>query len=151
MLLVSVCTAAVVLGGARADSPPLPDYLHAYGTVQASGLNIVPDVQPVIAFVHGRACGMGETLLAPPGDGTRASDVGKTAYVVDIEADDLPAATGPACGRANDPVLLYFPASHRVALQQPLFAAGARRTDVDLAAPLQYQLLSPLLAADGIP
>lgn len=151
ILLASVCAGAAVMASAAADSPPIPDYFRAYGTAQSSGVNIFPEVQPVIAFANGRVCGAGSTSLVAAAEGTPASDVGKTAYVVDVQSDhgSVPAARG--CGHANDPVLLYFPASQRVAIQRPLFAFGAARTNVELAAPLQFQLRSPQLASDGVP
>ncbi|WP_322797005.1 hypothetical protein [Tepidiforma sp.] len=150
--LAAVAAAAFCIPvGARAQpaSPGPPDFAWPYGIVRLDGANIEPPIQPVIALVNGRACGSDLTRIAEPGPGTPPTDVGRTAYVVDVLADGQAPGQRPGCGVPGLPILLYFPALGRFALQQPTFAPGPQRLDLDLGPGLPYRLASPVVASDG--
>ena len=143
---------ACTVFGARSalsQSPSPPDFFWPYGTVQAGGSNIEPAQQTVIGLVNGRACGDATTLVAPPGPGVPAGDVGKTVYVVDVLADGFNLGQRPGCGHPGDTVYLYFVGSHRLAAQQAFFTAGGQRFDVQLGPELAFRLTAPVLASDG--
>ena len=144
LLLLGVMPASL----AAADSPPAPDFYWPYGKVQIFGANLSPSVQPVIAFVNGKACGAAEVRVAPQADGTPIGDVGRTVYVINVLADGTAIGQRPGCGRAGDPVMLYFPKTG-IALQQPLFKQGGQRVDTDIGIRTIYRLQAPLMAADG--
>ena len=131
---------------ATADAPPQPTFFWPYGKALSGGSNLVPAVQPVIAFVNGIACGSDTTLVATPGEGTPASDVGKTVYAIDVAADGTAVGERAGCGHAGDPVMLYFPQSG-MAVQQPSFHQGPQRADLDLV-PMGFRLRAPMLASD---
>lgn len=133
---------------ASADGPPAPDFYWPYGKVQVFGANLGPPVQPVIAFVNGRACGSAMVSVAQQAEGTPAGDVGRTVYVVDVLADGPGIGQRPGCGRPGDLVTLYFPRTG-VALQQPLFKQGGQRVDLDIGTRTIYHLPAPLMASDG--
>ena len=133
---------------AVADSPPTPDFYWPYGKVQIFGGNLSPSVQPVIAFVNGKACGTAMVSVAPPADGTPIGDVGRTVYVIDVLADGTGIGQRPGCGRTGDPVTLYFPKSG-IAVQQPLFKQGGQRVDLDIGVQTIYRLQAPFMASDG--
>lgn len=152
--LLAALLASSLLGGAAltsvlADSPPAPDFFWPYGRVQLNGTNISPEVQPVIAFVNGKACGFAQTQVAQPVPDTPPGDIGKTVYVVDVLADGNAQGERPGCGHTGDAVVLYFPLIHRIAGQQPSFRQGGLRVDLDLGPALSYQLSAPMLAGDG--
>lgn len=148
-VLASFLLGGALLSGAMADSPPVPDYSWPYGKALIDGANVTPEVQPVIAFVNGKVCATAQTFVATAAEGTPTNDVGRTVYVIDIPADGSGTGQRPGCGHANDPVILYFPASQRMGSQQPLFKQGGERVDLDLGVNLQYQLRAPQLAGDG--
>ncbi|MBA4181617.1 MAG: hypothetical protein C0506_13585 [Anaerolinea sp.] len=145
-----VCLSVVAGGapGASAQTPPAPSFYWPYGIVQIAGTNLTPPAQPVIAFVNGKACGSGATTVAAAAEGTPAGDVGKTVYVIDVLADGAATGERPGCGRAGDPVTLYFPQSG-VAAQQPLFKQGGQRVDLDITVQTGFRAALPALAADG--
>ncbi len=134
-----------------AQTPPQPDFAWPYGVVQAAGANLDPAEQPVLALLNGRVCGHATTEVAAAQDGTPASDVGKTVYVVDVLANGTESGHLPGCGTPGAPITLYFPVAGRVALQQPLFAQGGQRADLELGQPLVFRLQAPLLASDSTP
>jgi len=148
-LLVSAIGAVAVSGIATADSPPVPDFFWPYGLIQVNGADVSPQVQPLIAFVNGRACGIAQTQVATAADGTPASDVGHTVYVIDVLADGSGAGDRPGCGRPNQPVTLYLPQSGLVAAQQPLFQQGSERVDLNMSTHLVYHGASAAVASDG--
>jgi hypothetical protein len=144
-----LASAALGAGTAFGQNPPQPDFFWPYGKVQLAGSNIEPQQQTVIGLVNGRACGEATTLVAAPGPGVPAGDVGKTVYVVDVLADGSNAGQRPGCGHPGDLVHLYFVGSHRLAAQQAFFAAGGQRFDVELGPELSFRLTTPVLASDG--
>ncbi len=143
------CAAAGVTSALAID-PPQPDFFWPHGTVQLAGENVEPEVQPVIALVNGRACGEAETFVAQAGEGVPPGDVGKTVYVVNVLADGTSAGQRPGCGEAGELVSLYFVGSHRLALQQPQFAVGGLRVDLELGPELSFRMPLPMLAGDGV-
>jgi len=44
--------------------------------------------------------------------------------------------------------MLYFAGSRRIAVQEPAFAAGPRRVDVELGPELAYQAHGAMVASD---
>lgn len=140
----------VPFSGARAADPPQPDFFWPYGTVQVAGENLAPETQPVLALVNGKVCGEATTLIATPGPGVPPGDVGKTVYVIDVLADGGSTGQRAGCGNPGDSVMLYFPLSSRIALQQLSFFAGGQRADIELGVELQYRLQGPMLANDGL-
>jgi hypothetical protein len=138
-----------ILPGTAAN-PPQPDFFWPYGQVRLDGANIEPAVQPVIGLVNGRACGEATTKVAQAGTGVPPGDVDKTVYVVDVLADGSDPGHRPGCGRAGDPVQLYFPLARRIGVQAGLFVAGPQRLDVDLGPELQFRLQGPMVASDGV-
>lgn len=134
---------------ASADTPPFPDHFVSYGQALIGGSNVSPVQQPVIAAIDGNACGEGLTFLITAGPGTPGGDVGKTGYTVDVLPDGTGVGRRPGCGRTGKSIVLYFPVSHRVALQQPNFASGGARTDVDLGLALPYRAFAVNAGADG--
>ncbi|MEP7216687.1 MAG: hypothetical protein ABI782_10580 [Anaerolineaceae bacterium] len=147
-LVAFLVLVAVPVRVAFADSPPAPDFYWPYGKVQIFGGNLSPSVQPVIAFVNGKACGAAQVTVALPADGTPIGDVGRTVYVIDVLADGTGIGQRPGCGRAGDPVSLYFPKSG-VAVQRPLFKQGGERVDLDIGVQTIYHLRAPFMASDG--
>lgn len=143
-----VLLASAVAGPASAQAPGPPDFYWPYGIVQADGTNLVPAVQPVHAFVNGKLCGEGMTLIATAGDNTPAGDVGKTVYKIDVLADGARIDQRPGCGSEGDEVTLYFPELRRFASQRPDFHQGGERLDLTLAPGLQYRAIAPLTARD---
>ena len=150
VVLVSLFLASTAVPGALAQDPPQPDFFWPYGRVQLDGANIQPPQQTVIGIVNGRACGESTTLVATQAPGVPAGDIGKTVYVVDVLADGSGTGHRAGCGHPGDSVVLYFPAVHRLSQQQPLFAVGGQRVDVDLGPELVYRLQGPMLASDGV-
>ncbi|GIW18864.1 hypothetical protein [Tepidiforma sp.] len=152
MIFAGLLAAALSFpAGSGAQQPPgPPDFAWPYGIVQADGANLDPAVQPVIALVNGKACGDGVTQVAAAGPGTPASDVGKTVYVVDVLADGSGPGQRPGCGAPGLPIRLWFPVARRFALQEPLFAPGGQRADVDLGPALPFRLTAPQAASDGV-
>lgn len=148
MLLVSFSVALVPLLPVFAQQPPAPTFFWPYGKVQVAGTNLTPAVQPVIAFVNGRACGDDMTLVATAAPGTPAGDVGKTVYTINVLADGSGSGERAGCGHAGDSVLLYFPLTG-MAVQQPAFHQGPQRADVDIVQTMSYRLQAPMMAADG--
>jgi hypothetical protein len=151
-LLAGLLAAALCIpGAARGQEPPgPPDFAWPYGVVQADGANLDPAVQPVIALVNGRACGEDLTRVAAPGPGTPASDVGKTVYVVDVLADGSRPGQRPGCGTPGAGIRLWFPVARRFAVQEPVFAPGGQRVDVELGPALPFRMAAPLVASDGV-
>lgn len=155
-LVAGVLAAALVFvrGGdipAGAQDPPAPPlFAWPYGTVQADGGNLDPAVQPVIALVNGRACGDALTQVAAPGPNTPASDVGKTVYVVDVLPDGTRPGERPGCGAPGMAIRLWFPVAGRFALQEPVFAPGGQRVDVELGPVVPFRMAAPLVASDGV-
>lgn len=141
---------AAPVSGALAVDPPQPDFFWPYGIVQVDGANVSPELQPVLALVNGKVCGEATTLVATAGPGVPPGDVGKTVYVVDVLADGAATGQREGCGRPGDTVLLYFPASRRMAVQQLAFVSGGQRANVDLGAELQFRLQGPMVANDGV-
>lgn len=135
---------------AQADTPPSPDFFWPYGKALVSGTNLSPAVQTVIGLANGRACGVDQTLIAQAGTGTPADDVGKTVYVVNILADGTAAGQKIGCGKPGDPVIMYFPESHRVGSPQTVFQQGGLRVDLDLSTELSFRLNFPLASGDGV-
>lgn len=148
MLPASLLLALPVVSVAHADNPPAPDFYWPYGQARMGGASLNPSIQPIIAFVRGQSCGYAQTSVAVAGQNVPASDIGKTVYVVDISANGTSPGERPGCGQAGDPVLLYLPALHRTALQQPQFHQGNERVDLDFDNALPYQRYSPQLASD---
>ena len=144
VLLVGIISARP----AQAQTPPAPDFYWPFGKVQVFGGNLSPSVQPVIAFVNGKACGTAQVSVAPQADGTPLGDVGRTVYVIDVLADGTGIGQRPGCGRPGDVVTLYFPKSG-IALQRPLFRQGGQRVDLDIGIQTIYRLQAPMMAADG--
>ena len=114
------------------------------------GANLDPAEQQVIALVNGKACGESTTFVAEAGEGVPAADVGKTVYVVNVLADGPDAGQRSGCGVAGALITLYFPVSHRIALQQPQFVVGGQRADVELGPELAFRMPLPMLAGDGL-
>ncbi len=143
--------ALVFTAVSEAQEPPgPPDFAWPYGIVEADGANLDPAVQPVVALVNGKACGEGMTQVAAAGPGTPASDVGRTVYVVDVLADGSRPGQRPGCGSPGLPIRLWFPAVRRFALQEPSFAPGGQRVDVELGPVLPFRLSALLAASDGV-
>ena len=128
--------------------PPQPNFYLPYGIVQMDGENLTPDVQPVIAFVNGIACGSGMTKVATAGANTPASDVGKTVFVLEVMADGSNGGERPGCGKAGSVVTFYFPASG-VASPGGVFKQGPERLDVSIVKALVTAQAIPALAGDG--
>ena len=148
-MLVLAFVAFLGFRSAQAVNPPQPDFFWPYGRVLVDGQNAEPAEQTVIGLVRGSACGEAVTKVAEAAPGVPPEDVGATVYVVDILASGEAAGQRPGCGEPGDVVTLYFVGSHRIALQQPLFAAGSQRVDVDLGPELGYQLVGAMVADDG--
>lgn len=144
----------LVLAAAAAQTPPGPPVLPLtiYGQALASGQNLAPVDQKVVALVNGTPCGAATTAVAQPGPNTPADDVGKTVYVVDVLADGNGGGGNKAgCGKPGDPVTLYFPESGRLAASHPIWQSGeVRRENVDASRQLGNQLRVPLVTADGV-
>jgi hypothetical protein len=87
--------------------------------------------------------------VALPDDGTPQDDVGKTVYALDVLADGTDGGERIGCGRAIDPVALYFPLLHRFATPQPPFAAGTSRVDIELGTALPSQVRLAAVGSDG--
>ena len=149
-VLASLFLAVSAAGVARAVDPPQPDFFWPYGKVQVDGENVSPAVQRVIAIVNGQACGEATTLVAQAGPGVPAGDVGKTVYVVNVLAAGSNPGQRPGCGVTGNLVGLYFPDSHRFALQETVFVVGNHRFDVDLGPELTFRLVGPMVANDGL-
>ncbi len=148
-MLVLAFLAIVGFRTASAVDPPQPDFFWPYGRVSLDGQNAEPSEQTVIGLIRGRACGEATTKVAEAGAGVPLADVGATVYVVDILAAGDQTGQRTGCGEAGDPVMLYFVGSRRIAVQQPLFAAGSQRVDVDLGPELAFQLVGAMVAGDG--
>lgn len=143
--------AALCVSVAAQGLPPgPPDYFWPYGRVSVDGADVAPAQQPVVGIVRGRVCGIGETLVATAGPNVPPGDVGRTVYRVDILADGTRADQRPGCGRPGDPVMLYFPALRRFAVQQPTFVAGGQRVDLELGPVLPHRVINPMAAKDGV-
>lgn len=136
---------------AAAQAPGPPDFYWPYGLVQADGANLAPVVQPVVAYVNGKVCGRGQTLVAIAGDNVPAGDIGKTVYKIDVKADGTRVDQSPGCGKTGDGVTLYFPASRRFAIQTAAFHQGGERIDLTLGPALQYRAIGPAAARDSGP
>ena len=149
-MLALLCAALAAPGALAQGDPPQPDFYWPYGQVQLDGANIQPAGQRIIAIVHGRACGEGNTLVPVAGPGVPPEDVGKTAYVVDVLHDGTGAGQRPGCGMAGAAVNFYFPELGRFAVQQPGFVVGTQRVDLDLGAALSVRMVVPLVAGDGV-
>lgn len=146
-----LAAALLVPGVTRGQEPPgPPDFAWPYGIVRADGANLDPAAQPVVAIVNGQACGSALTQVAAPGPDTPASDVGRTVYVVDVLADGTRPGQRGGCGVAGVPIRFWFPVAGRLALQQPLFAPGGQRVDLDLGPPLEFRMVAPVVASDGV-
>lgn len=148
LVAVSVSIAVLPVLPSLAQAPPAPTFFWPYGKVQVVGANLSPAVQPVIAFVNGKACGNDTTLIAAAAEGTPPGDVGKTVYTIDVLASGPAAGERPGCGNPGDPVTLYFPRTG-VAVQQPAFHQGGQRVDLDIVQQMGFRLRTPLMAADG--
>jgi hypothetical protein len=158
-LLAAFSAGAAIIGGllllpAAAQSPgepPVPGFARIYGRVSLDGDDITPAEGRVVAFVRGRACGSGTTLVAPTTPETPEGDRGRTVYVVDV----YPAGNGPGqlpgCAVPGDAIRLYFPDTRRFAFAQPVFAAAPLRADVVLGPELSQSRILPLIARDGVP
>jgi hypothetical protein len=148
-LLFSLLLGTAAISTAAADTPPVPDFFFPYGKVQMGGANLNPTVQPVIAFVNGKACGDSQTLVAPAAPDTPPDDVGKTVYVVDVLANGAALGQRPNCGHPGDTVSLYFPVAHAIGNQTPSFQQGGQRVDLDLTTNLSHRLTTPQVAIDA--
>jgi hypothetical protein len=115
------------------------------------GENIVPETQPIVAFVNGVSCGGSPamTSVATDGDDVPEEDVGRTVYVIDVLANGTNTYERPGCGQPGLPITLYFPAIGRMSTQQPLFQSGPTRADLELDVVLSQRAGIPQLAADG--
>jgi hypothetical protein len=109
----------------------------------------VPEVQPVVAFVHGQPCGSGSTLVAGPGPDVPAEDTGKTVYVLNVLAAGTGTGQAPGCGDPGDPVLLYFPLLGRYAAEILVFSVGEERANITLGPPFAMRLPLPFVSNDG--
>jgi len=147
-MLILVFT-GISVASAAPPEPPRPDYFWPYGRVSVDGQNAEPVVQQVIALVEGRACGEATTKVAEDAPGVPSGDVGNTVYVVEVLPNGTGAGHRPGCGTPGQPVMLYFVGSRRIAIQEPLFAPGNLRVDVDLRPELAFRLFSAMLAEDG--
>ncbi|MEX0782745.1 MAG: hypothetical protein WD557_08850 [Dehalococcoidia bacterium] len=150
--MAAVAASFAVVALVHAQSPPgAPTFAYVYGRVLLGGENLIPDTQPVIAFVNGKACGgtPTNTLVASEGDDVKPEDVGRTVYVIDVLADGTNTYERLGCGRPGDPILLYFPAAGRTSSVQPLFQSGPLRADLELDIALSQRAGIPQLAADG--
>jgi hypothetical protein len=157
--LATITAGAAIIGGllllpAAAQSPgepPVPGFARIYGRVSVEGEDITPAEGRVIAFVRGRVCGSGTTLVAPNTADTPEADRGRTVYVIDV----YPAGSGPGqlpgCAVNGDPVRLYFPDARRFALSQPTFTGAPLRADVGLGAGLNQARTVPFITSDGVP
>ncbi|MGE3075432.1 MAG: hypothetical protein AB7N24_16875 [Dehalococcoidia bacterium] len=132
-----------------AADPPQPDFFWPYGRVSIDGEPAQPTEQTVIGLVHGIACGSAATKVVAAGPGVPPEDVGATVYVVDVLAAGDQPGQRPGCGVPGDTVTLYFVGSRRIAVQQPTFAVGSQRVDVDLGPELSFQLVGAMVAGDG--
>ena len=151
--LATLCGILVAVASrtSHAAAPPFPDFFEPYGHALIAGANIVPERQQVIAFVRGKSCGTGKTLLAVAGEGVPVSDVGRTVYSIAVRADGPGTGQRGGCGFFGDQVTLYFPESHRTTTLPLAFAPGGRRVDLDLDIDLQFRIGLPQLAGDGAP
>ena len=136
---------------AGAQSPPQPDFFWPYGTATVGGANLAPAVQPVIALINGKACGSSTTRVAEANPDNPPADVGRTVYVVNVEAAGSGPGQSPGCGMSGLPVMLYFPAAGRIAIQAPAFSPGGRRVDLELGISLSTRLQLPMTASEGTP
>jgi hypothetical protein len=150
--------ATLVTGGmafaaaAEAQSPPAPPtFAYLYGRATVGGENIVPESQPLLAFVNGKSCGAmaANTFVAADGDGVPEEDVGSTVYVIDVLAGGDRNYERPGCGQTGDPITLYPPAMGRLPSVQPLFRAGPMRADLEFDVNLQFRAILPQLAPDS--
>lgn len=141
--------ASVAFGArwAAAADPPQPDFFWPYGRVTLEGGPVAAG-EVLVALIDGKACGDATTKVAEPGPGVPAEDEGATVYVVDVLADGDGPGRRPGCGREGDLVMLYFAGSRRIAVQEPAFAAGPRRVDVELGPELAYQSHGAMVASD---
>jgi hypothetical protein len=149
-LALAAFAALAALSAVAADSPPIPDFFWPYGKALVNGANLVPAQQTVVGIVNNRACGVDKTLVATASPGTPADDVGKTVYVVNILADGTASGQQKGCGHPGDPVIIYFPESHRVGFPQATFQQGGQRVDLNLGPELSFRQLVPLASSDGI-
>ncbi len=147
MATALLCATAAQAAGAQA--PPQPDFFWPYGTATILGVNLVPPVQPVIAFIDGRACGNGETKIAAASNDNPPADVGKTVYVVNVLAAGTGLGQRPGCGGSGSTVVLYFPVAGRIAIQSPAFVPGGRRVDLELGIALPNRLVLPMTASEA--
>ncbi len=150
LALGAAVVVALALSSVSADSPPIPDFYWPYGKVLVNGANLNPAQQAVVGIVNGRACGADKTLVATASPGTPADDVGKTVYVVNVLADGTASGQQKGCGHPGDPVILYFPESHRVGSPQGAFQAGGQRVDLALGPELTFRIPLPQAASDGV-
>jgi len=149
--LTTLCCVFALGRTSHAAAPPFPDFFAAYGHALVSGANVEPERQTVIAFVRGKSCGTGATLLAAAGEGVPLPDIGRTVYAVSVFANGLGAGQREGCGFLGDQVTLYFPESHRTTTLPLAFAPGGRRVDLDLDIDLRFRIGLPQLAGDGVP
>jgi len=130
--------------------PSAPDFTTVFGPVQLDSQNILPNEQPVIAFVNGRSCGTDTTQVAADVP-SNEPDIGKTVYAVDVLADGTGFSQLPECGADGDTITFYFPALHRVANETSTFTGvGFKREELTLDSELIFRFPVPLVTADGI-
>lgn len=146
-------TGVIAVGGVRAQDPVPgpPDDNYVYGQVLASGENISPAEQTIIAFVNGIACGWVQTKVATDHPDNPPADVGKTVYAVAVRADGSYSPQKPGCGKAGDLIRFYLPEAHRFATQTAVFTAGDptstnKRADLSMDIDLGQTLTIPLIA-----
>ena len=149
VLVAAGAVYSVVAALAQAPSPPTFAYL--YGRVAVDGANVVPETQPVIAFVNGKSCegAPTQTFVAAEGDDVPPEDIGRTVYVIDVLADGENVYEREGCGHPGDPILLYLPAIGRMSSTQPLFQPGPLRADLPLDLWLSYRQVVPAVASEG--
>lgn len=157
--LATMTAGAAMFGGllflpAAAQSPgepPLPGFSRLYGRVSVDGEDVAPAEGRVLAFVRGRVCGSGVTLVAPDTPDTPEGDRSRTVYVVDVYPGGTAAGQLPGCAAPGDPVRLYFPDARRFAVAEPTFTGAPLRADVSLGAELSQSRTIPFITSDGVP
>jgi hypothetical protein len=115
--------------------------------VQQDNGNLVPNSQPVLAFVSGTACGTALTRLAPSGPETPPEDADHTVYALKV----LSAVDRAGCGLPGASVSLYFPQLGRMANESTPFADAERRLNLTLGPPLGNRLIIHYVSGDGPP
>ena len=154
-LVASAGLAALLAPGVAAQNGPPgpPDVTFVFGQVLQNGENIVPEQQPIIVFVNGRACGWDETKVAEAHPDNPPDDIGKTVYAVDVRADGSGPFQAPGCGTNGDEMTFYLPAIGRSSSLTETWGGSStiaqKRLDLAMDRVLGNRLPVPLTATDG--